>query len=327
MPFELERKFALEAVRKASLLCQKVQSTLVTEETITKKDKSPVTTADFCSQALIIHLLTKQFDYPFIAEEDTGALKESPETLTRVTDHVRGVLPEISESDVMKAIDRGSLEIGNAKRWWTLDPIDGTLGFLRREQYAVALALMEDNKPVLGVLGCPELPDSFEQPNSGKGSILLAVKGEGAFLFPLHDGTAGKRISVSTKTDPKEAIFTESVAHTSKLNQNLASQLGVVKPPLKIDSQCKYAVVARGDSDVYLRFTTIDYKECIWDHAAGVIIVEEAGGKVTDFDGKELDFSKGTKLYENAGLVVANKVLHEATMQTIQRADPLGRRA
>eukprot|EP01099_Mayorella_cantabrigiensis_P003191 TRINITY_DN2481_c0_g1_i1.p1 TRINITY_DN2481_c0_g1~~TRINITY_DN2481_c0_g1_i1.p1 ORF type:complete len:204 (-),score=56.47 TRINITY_DN2481_c0_g1_i1:41-652(-) len=195
------------------------------------------------------------------------------------------------------------------------------------EQYAVALALMEDNKPVLGVLGCPELPDSFEDKDSKKGSVLIAVKGEGASMYSLHDDSVEKRISVSSKSDPKEAIFTESVAHTSKLNQDLASHLGVVKPPLRIDSQCKYAVVARGDSDVYLRFTTLEYKECIWDHAAGVIIVEEAGGKVTDFDGKELDFSKGRKLYENAGLVVANKALHEATMKTLETVDPLKRRA
>jgi len=111
------------------------------------------------------------------------------------------------------------------------------------------------------------------------------------------------------------------------LNQDLAAKLGVVKTPLKIDSQCKYAVVARGDSDVYLRFTTLDYKECIWDHAAGAIIVEEAGGKVTDFDGKELDFSKGRKLVDNAGIVCANKALHEATMKTILETDPLKRKA
>jgi len=276
---------------------------------------------------LIIHLLSQEFPYPFIAEEDTGILKESPDTLTRITTHIRGVLPDITDGDVLKAIDRGSLEVANSKRWWTLDPVDGTLGFLRREQYAVALALMEDNKPVLGVLGCPELPDSFTEPNGKKGCVLIAVKGEGATLYSLHDDSVEKRISVSTKADPKEAIFTESVAHTSQLNQDLASRLGVIKPPLKIDSQCKYAVVARGDSDVYLRFTTLDYKECIWDHAAGVIIVEEAGGKVTDFDGKELDFSKGRKLYENAGLVCANKVLHEAAMKTILDVDPLKRKS
>lgn len=314
-------------MKKASILCQKVQATLVTEETITKKDKSPVTTADFCSQALIIHLLTKQFPYPFIAEEDTKLLKENPETLTKITTHVRGVLPEISESDILKAIDRGALDFANSKRWWTLDPVDGTLGFLRREQYAVALALMEDNKPILGVLGCPELPDSFEEPNGKKGCVLIAVQGEGATLYSLHDDSIEKKITVSSKTDPKEAIFTESVAHTSQLNQDLAVKLGVVKQPLKIDSQCKYAVVARGDSDVYLRFTTLDYKECIWDHAAGVIIVEEAGGKVTDFDGKELDFSKGRKLVDNAGIVCANKALHEAAMKTIHEVDPLKRRA
>jgi len=77
----------------------------------------------------------------------------------------------------------------------------------------------------------------------------------------------------------------------------------------RIDSQCKYAMVARGDSDVYLRLSSLDYRwvqfglalvfvymiyrEMIWDHAAGVLIVEEAGGKVVDFRGNSLDFSVG----------------------------------
>jgi hypothetical protein len=66
-----------------------------------------------------------------------------------------------------------------------------------------------------------------------------------------------------------------------------------------MDSQCKYGIVARGDASIYLRLTSSSYVENIWDHAAGVVIVKEAGGEVTDLEGKPLDWSHGKKLSHN----------------------------
>jgi len=58
----------------------------------------------------------------------------------------------------------------------------------------------------------------------------------------------------------------------------------------------KYAAIARGDAEIFMKFARSGYKEKIWDHAAGVVIVEEAGGVVTDAGGDPLDFSKGVYL-------------------------------
>ena len=58
-------------------------------------------------------------------------------------------------------------------RYWTLDPIDGTKGFLRGDQYAVALGLIDDGEVILGVLGCPNLPNS----DGSRGAIFSAVEG------------------------------------------------------------------------------------------------------------------------------------------------------
>jgi 3'(2'), 5'-bisphosphate nucleotidase len=62
---------------------------------------------------------------------------------------------------------------------WTLDPIDGTKGFLRGEQYAVCLALIVDSQVQLGVIGCPNLPTDVDKPEGHKGAIFIAVKGHG----------------------------------------------------------------------------------------------------------------------------------------------------
>lgn len=63
---------------------------------------------------------------------------------------------------------------------WTLDPIDGTKGFLRGGQYAVCLALVVDSVVQLGVMGCPNLPISSSDPDGQKGCLFVAVKGQGA---------------------------------------------------------------------------------------------------------------------------------------------------
>jgi 3'(2'), 5'-bisphosphate nucleotidase len=57
----------------------------------------------------------------------------------------------------------------------------------------------------------------------------------------------------------------------------------------------------------------------VWDHAAGTIIVEEAGGRVTDFSGQRLDFVSGPKMTHNRGIVVTNGVIHAAMLAAIQK--------
>ena len=80
---------------------------------------------------------------------------------------------------------------------------------------------------------------------------------------------------------------------------DVTKKLGVVAPPIRIDSQCKYSIVARGDATAYVRISGGSYQEKIWDHAAGAVIVKEAGGSVCDLNGQPLDFSVGRTLAKN----------------------------
>ena len=84
-----------------------------------------------------------------------------------------------------------------------------------------------------------------------------------------------------------------------------------------MDSQAKYAVLAAGQGDVLLRLLSSsrpDYREMIWDQAAGSILVEEAGGRVTDLDGNPLDFAHGRTLATNRGVLATNGKLHDAIL-------------
>ena len=324
MSYEAERAAAVAAVEKASRLCRSVQSRLVTDGTLSKKDRSPVTVADFGTQAVVTHELRAAFhDLPLVGEEDAAELREAGNEGIRgqVLAAVRELLPSLGEAEVLDLIDYGMFEGGARGQHWTLDPIDGTKGFLRNDQYAIALALIEDGEVVLGVLGCPSLPRHAEEPDGELGCLFVAVKGQGAFVRGL-DGGEEKPIRVADVTDPSEAILCESVVaeHSSQSDSaRVAGQLGIRTPPFRIDSQCKYAAVARGNAAIYLRLPTRKgYEEKIWDHAAGAIVVTEAGGRVSDVRGNLLDFSLGRTLRDNLGVVVTNGVLHDAVVASVK---------
>jgi 3'(2'), 5'-bisphosphate nucleotidase len=90
----------------------------------------------------------------------------------------------------------------------------------------------------------------------------------------------------------------------------IGSILGVTADPLRLDSQAKYALVARGDASIYLRIPRGGYVENIWDHAAGALVVQEAGGVVTDVDGRTLDWTTGRRLTANRGIIAAPATIH-----------------
>jgi 3'(2'), 5'-bisphosphate nucleotidase len=125
-----------------------------------------------------------------------------------------------------------------------------------------------------------------------------------------------------------DAVLLESVesGHTAHdLSSVVMAKLGVAAETQKarnvrMDSQTKYGRLAEGAGNVYLRLPRPGkiYQECIWDHAAGVIIVEEAGGCVTDVHGKPLDFSLGRKLVANTGVVATNGQLHASVLAALK---------
>ncbi len=324
MSYEKERRVAIEAVRQACRLCQTVRATLVSNETMAKKDKSPVTVADFGAQAVVVSALLAAFPgEQIVGEEEATELRteEGRALKDKVVRSVRAVVPSLDEPGILAAIDYATCNGGPEGRYWTLDPIDGTKGFLRGEQYAVALALMEQGQVVLGALGCPNLPIDPRKPDDGKGCLFVAVRGEGAVVRSLEDPME-RPLAVTPVTDPAQASFCESVeaGHSSHGHSAQISQrLGVVAPSVRMDSQCKYAAVARGEASVYLRLPTrSDYEEKIWDHAAGWIVVKEAGGEVTDVRGEPLDFRQGRTLRRNKGVVATNGRVHARVIEAVR---------
>ncbi|KAJ4911334.1 PAP-specific phosphatase HAL2-like [Raphanus sativus] len=327
-----EMETAVRVVHLASSLCVKVQDKLRLPSSTngghvkSKDDDSPVTVADWGVQAIVSWVLAQVFggqNLSIVAEEDTESLSkaESLGLLGAVSSAVNEALSEASKyglpksdkplgtADILEAIGRCNSVGGPKGRHWVLDPVDGTLGFVRGDQYAVALALIENGKVLLGVLGCPNYPVKKEGLSNGcnqpgaKGCVMYAKRGSGqAWMQPLIPGgypESATLLKVSSVDDPVLATVCEPVERANSnhlFTAGLADSMGVRKKPMRVYSMVKYAAIACGDAEVFMKFAQSSYKEKIWDHAAGVVIVEEAGGVVTDAGGRNLDFSKGVYL-------------------------------
>lgn len=319
----LEVTTAIQSALMASELCRKVQQELIGQVSFIKSDRSPVTIADYGSQAIICKLINDRFpEDVIIAEEDSGELRNPANTriLEQVTRYVNEIMPESSSAEVCDWIDVSSQHPKD--RFWAVDPIDGTKGFLRGDQYAIALALVEEGVVKLGLLACPNLHVDINYPDGPRGCLFVGLRGKGAVQLDRW-GKHKTPLSVSKISDPSEAFFTESVEmdHADhELHERVARKLNITKPPLRVDSQVKYGLVARGEAILYLRIPALSertYQEKVWDHAAGTIITEEAGGKITDAHGKPLDFSCGIKMVNNYGIVVSNGILHDAVLKAL----------
>lgn len=206
-----------------------------------------------------------------VAEEDVQVLSnaDSVNLLAAVVETVNVCLSEapsfglnaprnpLNSSEVLEAISRCNSTGGSTGRFWVLDPVDGTLGFVRGDQYAIALALVEKGEPVLGVLGCPNYPINKEglsyqngyrkiistltseaSASWDKGCVLYARKGShSAWMQPLFRKEKGfvwpnsaRRIHVSGIDDPVLATFCEPVekANTShSFTAGLAHSVGL----------------------------------------------------------------------------------------------------
>ncbi|CAK9075000.1 unnamed protein product [Durusdinium trenchii] len=311
------RAMLREVVVKACELTSFLQASLLKDEVLSKGDFSPVTVADFACQALITLLLDQRYPLPMVGEEDAKALRENAALAGKVHGHVAKFLPGVTLEEVLDALDRGRHE-GGLGTFWVLDPIDGTKGFLRKAQYAICLCLVKDGDILVSALGCPNLPVSFADPESPIGCVFHAAKGLGCVQLNLHDGAEhAVRVDALRGAD---ATYVESYesAHSSHSQHAQIAERLKLGPPRRMDSQCKFGVLARGEASLYLRLS--DRDQSIWDIAPGAMVVQEAGGQVTDVRGRPLSFSAGRTVGVPA-LFASNGMMHEEVLKAIAGMD------
>ncbi len=330
---------AREAVAIAALVTRHVQQRLESYRSMLKPDDSPVSVADFAAQAVIAHELHHRLGpIAMVGEESAAELQAmlragDSEVPNQVLAAVRTVWPEATIDTMLEAIDIGADEPpADGAPFWTLDPIDGTKGFLRGQQYAISLAWIDKGTVRVGALGCPNLPFDQAIPldtPENAGSLYLAMTDAPVLESECVQDATLRELQRVTH-DAGRGICTTASVEKAHSNQGTAAQVrqwlaghapdghGGVREPVRLDSQAKYAVVARGQADAYLRFPVKrGYEEKIWDHAAGAIVAEQAGVRVTDVLGETLDFAQGSTLARNKGIVCAPPQVHDRLMEAI----------
>jgi 3'(2'), 5'-bisphosphate nucleotidase len=323
-----------EVVAAGCHVARTVQQDLQRVRQITKDDRSPVTVADYAVQAIVALALREHAGEALVVgEEHAGFLRQPEHAGVRdaVVDAVRMLRPEATGDTVLDAIDTCDHD-GSADAYWALDPIDGTKGFLRGQQYAIALASLERGRVVLAAMGCPNLPTDWSRPfdePDPQGAIYAAAAGSGSWQWPAgavdREPSPIRSRHAAEHDAPRTVRICESVeaAHSKHDDtQRVLDRLGLGVEYARLDSQCKYAVVARGQAEAYLRMPARkNYVEKIWDHAAGMLIATEAGAVVTDITGSPLDFGRGRRLENNRGIVCAAAGIHGKIIDAI---DALG---
>jgi 3'(2'), 5'-bisphosphate nucleotidase len=177
-------------------------------------------------------------------------------------------------------------ELGN--RYFVVDPLDGTKEFIKRNgEFTVNIALIENGVPVLGVVLAPVSGEIFVGDADGAYSCNTLT----------GDVTEKRAISVASAT-PMRIVASRSHGHEA-----LAAlcQTMQVESDISVGSSLKFCLLARGDAQLYPRFTPT----CEWDTAAGQAVLEAAGGAVVTLDGERLRYGKSGARYLNPFFVAA----------------------
>jgi 3'(2'), 5'-bisphosphate nucleotidase len=311
----IDLKPMIQAVRQAASLTRSVQHSHFAKGE--KDQREPVTIADYGSQAILCRALSLAFPDDAVMAEENGAQFISlvaDDGRAEVVRLVSAALGEpVTEADIVRWLDHGRDR--SALRTWLIDPVDGTKGFIAMRRYSIAVAAIEMGLPVAGILGCPGYPSP-----DGHGYLFTAQRG-GAYT-QLISGGAAYRIAVSSRSSPAAMRVVESIekahADLSQSSQVYAA-LGIpAKNVEQLDGQDKYAMIAGGDADLYVRLPReANPRHRAWDHAAGTALVHAAGGVVTDLDGSPLDFSQGAILTRNRGMIISNGALHDKVVAAV----------
>ncbi|KAK4247260.1 hypothetical protein C7999DRAFT_32341 [Corynascus novoguineensis] len=233
--------------------------------------------------------------------------------------------------------------IAAGRRVWTIDPIDGTSAYMQGGQYAISVALLDGGREVVGVLGCPNWRYEADLPvgewriwenvvdEGGMGLMLSAVRGQGATVRPMGRGCEllpGRRVDRGRGKPValRDMHFVDSQKSPATLTEKvreLARMAGAAYRGTNIySSHMRYAAVVLGGREcVQLRWPKPTKGPwSIWDHAGSQLIYTESGaGKVTDLFGKPIDFTAGSKLSNNRGLVTADESIHGEILAMVDR--------
>ncbi|MFX0137964.1 MAG: 3'(2'),5'-bisphosphate nucleotidase CysQ [Candidatus Hodarchaeota archaeon] len=302
MIFKKELKLAVELVRKATEITEWFREKGIAS--FLKSDQSPVTMADFASQIYIVSKLNDYFpDDEIIAEEENiDYINLKAENL------IKQCFDELGIEELKLIKENITYRGKSSQRQWTIDPIDGTAGYLEGLSYAVGIGLMINSLPKICAIGVPNY-------NKKSLAIFTAKEGQGAQVS--YDNKDFKTVRVSQREDIEKIRLCHSLHYDKPWVLNFAQNIGI-RNFIQIDSMAKFCMVADGSADLYIK--PLDAaRSFTWDFMPGDLIVREAGGDITDLDGNRLNFKKEKCLWTAPGIIASNGVIQKKILELFKK--------
>ncbi len=293
MRFNKELKIGIKLVQKAIQITEWFRKKGF--KSFLKSDQSPVTLADFASQNYIISMLKDYFpDDEIIAEEESVDL---------IDEQAENLINECFSDLNLIDLDNIKENIGfrglSSERQWTIDPIDGTIGFQEGLPYAVGVGLMINHIPKVCAIGVPNY-------NNFPFAIFCAEENQGAHV--LYNNSDFIQIRVSQEANIEKIRLCHSLHYDKPWVKHFATSIGI-KNLIQLDSMKKFCMVADGSADLYLKPLKVD-QSFSWDFLPGDLIVKESGGKVTDLNGEKLKFNNKKCIWTAPGIIASNGIVH-----------------
>lgn len=292
--FKKELNLAVDLVDKARKITEWFRKKGFTS--YSKADQSPVTLADFASQIYIISQIKQHFpNDEIIAEEENIELLE-----TKAENLIRKCLTDLKLEKLVNLKENLKFRGKSSKRQWTIDPIDGTIGYQKGLTYAIGVGFMLNSIPKVCAIAVP---------NYIKRSLAIfrAEEGQGAQIS--YNNKKFNSIYVNQNQDLPNIRLCHSLHYDQPWVLNFAKKIGI-KYFIQIDSMVKFCMIADGTADLYIKPLDLDHS-FTWDFMPGDLIVREAGGAVTDLKGTRLKFKKEKCIWSAPGIIASNGIFHK----------------
>ena len=251
-------------------------------------------------------ILLAHYNSPFLVEQKVNALQELEEVTAadrEANDLIVGrLLTEFPDDGILAEESKDTERRLEKERVWLIDPMDGTKNFIQRDgDFAVQIGLAIKGEVVAGVVYQP-----------ARETMYRAVRGEGAWI-EMKDKLP-ERMSVSSRTNPAEMVLASSRSHRSKRMERVLSSFGFKQEVRRGSVGVKIGLITEQQADIYLHLSPSTKQ---WDTCAPQIILEEAGGRLTDLFGRTLRYN-GVRVDNQNGIVATNGAAHEMVIENLK---------
>lgn len=290
-PFELMA--FRNAVDKAHQLCQTLR---IENVEYLNKTYEFVTLADFGTQVIIKKALCRiSPNQRIISEETSEEFIKVTNSWQReqITTKVSQILDEhITQEEFINWLDYGFNKTSN--KVWVIDPIDGTIEYVKSNKYVIGIGELENSIPVFSFL-------SSYSPSLNRAINYYTHKGKSYSYDSMND--------IETVLQVSKRSFKNALPYCNNPDLSKIYKIDFIEDDV-FSTLNGYISIATGESDVLISINFSNTSLKVWDHVGGIALLKNAGGIISDIDGSTLDFTQGNILSKNKGAILSNGKFH-----------------